>query len=145
MTAPGDLNRRLLLEAPVETGDGAGGVTRLYDVVTMLWAQVLPLSAAATIAADNPGGTVRYRIVLRARPDITTRHRFQDGVRIYRILALRQSADRRFLEIEAEEREDWTQGIFYANQRFSRASRRRTRCAHCRWRTEFRPRRPQDL
>ena len=49
---------------------------------------------------------MRYRIVIRARPDVTTRHRFQDGVRIYRILALRQSADRRFLEIEAEERED---------------------------------------
>jgi lysozyme family protein len=47
MTAPGDLNRRLLLEAPVETDDGVGGVTRLYDVVTMLWAQVLPLSVAA--------------------------------------------------------------------------------------------------
>ena len=106
MTAPGDLNRRLLLEAPVETDDGVGGVTRLYDVVTMLWAQVLPLSAAATITADNPGGSVRYRIVIRARADITTRHRFQDGAHIYRILALRQSADRRFLEIEAEERED---------------------------------------
>lgn len=106
MTAPGDLNRRLLLEAPVETGDGAGGVTRLYDVVTMLWAQVLPLSAVATITADNPGGAVRYRIVVRTRPDVTTRHRFQDGVRIYRILALRQSADRRFLEIETEERQD---------------------------------------
>jgi SPP1 family predicted phage head-tail adaptor len=105
MTAPGDLNRRLLLEAPVETDDGVGGVTRLYDVVTMLWAQVLPLSAAAAITADNLGGSVRYRIVVRARADITTRHRFQDGARIYRILALRQSADRRFLEIEAEERD----------------------------------------
>jgi head-tail adaptor len=49
---------------------------------------------------------VRYRIVVRARPDITTRHRFQDGAHIYRVLATRPSADRRFLEIEAEERED---------------------------------------
>ena len=106
MTAPGDLSRRLLLEAPVETGDGAGGVTRLYDVVTVLWAQVLPLSAVAGVTADNPGGTVRYRIVIRAHADITTRHRFQDGARIYRILAARPSADRRFIEIEVEERED---------------------------------------
>jgi SPP1 family predicted phage head-tail adaptor len=106
MTAPGDLNRRLLLEAPVETEDGAGGVTRLYDVVTTLWAQVLPLSAAANVAADNAGGKVHYRIVVRARTDITTRHRFQDGTRIYGILAISLSADRRFLAIEAEERED---------------------------------------
>jgi SPP1 family predicted phage head-tail adaptor len=106
MTAPGDLNRRLLLEAPVESDDGAGGVTRLYDVVTTLWAQVLPLSAAASVAADNPGATLHYRLVIRARADITTRHRFQDGTRIYRILAARLSADRRFLEIDAEERVD---------------------------------------
>ena len=50
MTAPGDLNRRLLLEAPAETEDGAGGVMRLYDIVTTLWAQVVPLAAAASVA-----------------------------------------------------------------------------------------------
>jgi len=106
MTAPGDLNRRLLLEAPVETDDGTGGVTRLYDVVTTLWAQVLPLSATASVAADTTGGKVRYRIIVRVRADITTRHRLQDGTRIYSILAISPSADRRFLAIEAEERED---------------------------------------
>ena len=61
-------------------------MTRLYDVVTTLWAQVLPLSAAASVAAGNAGATVRYRIVVRARADITTRHRFQDGARIYHIV-----------------------------------------------------------
>jgi SPP1 family predicted phage head-tail adaptor len=106
VTRIGDLNRRLVLEAPVEFDDGAGGVTRLYDVVTMLWAQVLPLSGARDLTADSPGGVVRYRIVVRARPDITTRHRFQDGAHIYRVIAARPSADRRFLEIDAEERED---------------------------------------
>jgi head-tail adaptor len=64
------LNRRLLLEAPVETDDGAGGVTLLYDVVTVLWAQVLPLSATASVTAGNAGATVRYRIIVRARSDI---------------------------------------------------------------------------
>lgn len=106
MTGAGDLNRRLLLEAPVETDDGAGGVTLLYDVVTVLWAQVLPLSATASVTAGNAGAAVRHRIIVRARSDITTRHRFQDGTRIYRIVAARPTADRRFLEIEAEERED---------------------------------------
>lgn len=106
MTAPGDLNRRLLLETPVENPDGAGGVTRLYDVVTTLWAQVVPLSAHADVAADRAASAVRYRIVVRAGPDITTRHRFQDGARIYQVIATRPSADRRFLAIDAEERAD---------------------------------------
>ena len=106
MTAPGDLNRRLLLEAPAETDDGAGGFMRLYDVVTVLWAQVTPLSVATDTTADSTGAAVRYRIVVRQRSDITTRHRFQDGTHIYRVLAVRPTADRRFLEIETEEREE---------------------------------------
>ncbi len=106
MTQPGNLNRRLVLEAPSENDDGAGGVTRLYDVVTTLWAQVLPLSARAEVAADSLGAAARYRIVVRMRGDISTRHRLLDGTRVYRILALRDGADRRFLEIDAEAHED---------------------------------------
>lgn len=106
MTAPGDLNRRLVLLAPVESDDGAGGVTRGYETVTTLWAQVLPLTARADVAAESLGAALRTRIVIRKRDDVTTRHRFQDGTYVYRVLAARESADRRFLEIEAEERED---------------------------------------
>ena len=51
------------------------------------------------------GATVTHRIVIRARADITTRHRFRDGARIYRIVALRdQDGSGRFLEIGAQER-----------------------------------------
>jgi SPP1 family predicted phage head-tail adaptor len=106
MTAPGELNRRLLLQAPVETDDGAGGVIRTYQTVTTLWAQVTPLSARADIAAGSLGAALGTRIVIRARDDVTTRHQFVDGAHVYRMIAARKSADRRFLEIDAEERED---------------------------------------
>ena len=106
MIAPGDLNRRLVLLAPVESDDGAGGVMRDYEIVTTLWAQVLPLTARADVAAESLGAALRTRIVIRKRDDVTTRHRFQDGTHVYRVLAVRESADRGFLEIEAEERED---------------------------------------
>lgn len=103
MSGPGQLNRRLALQAPAETADGAGGFTRVFAAVTTLWAQVTPLNARADVDAGRLGGALRYRIVIRKRIDITTRHRFQEGARLYRILAARESADRRFLEIEAEE------------------------------------------
>ena len=74
MTTPGDLNRRLVLEAPAEADDGAGGVTRLYDVVTTLWAQVVPRSAVGITATDRVGAVVRYRVIVRARQDITIKH-----------------------------------------------------------------------
>jgi SPP1 family predicted phage head-tail adaptor len=106
VTAPGKLNRRLVLEAPHETTDGAGGVTRLYDVVTTLWAQVTPVSARADVAADSLGAALRTAIVIRKRSDVSTRHRLLDGARIYRILNVAESADLRFLEIAAEEHQD---------------------------------------
>jgi SPP1 family predicted phage head-tail adaptor len=99
-------NRRLVLEAPVETGDGAGGVVRTYEAVATLWAQVTPVSARGDIAAHSLGAAVRHRIVIRARSGITARHRLRDGARVYRIVAVRENVWRRFLEIDAEERED---------------------------------------
>lgn len=105
-TRIGDLNRRLALQEPVENADDEGGVTRGHQTVTTLWAQVTPLTAAADIAAGSLGAALRYRITVRARDDVTTRHQFIDGAHVYRVIAARLSADRRFLEIEAEERED---------------------------------------
>ena len=40
MIDPGRLNRRLVLEAPVETPDDAGGVTRAYSDVATIWAEI---------------------------------------------------------------------------------------------------------
>lgn len=105
-TEIGDLNRRLVLQAPVDTGDGEGGVTRSYAILTTLWAQVVPLSSSADVAAESLGAALRYRIVIRYRDDLTTRHQFQDGAATYRVIASRPSADRRFLEIDADIRED---------------------------------------
>lgn len=102
MSAAGELNRRLVLEAPFESDDGAGGVTRGYATVTTLWAQVLPQAMRTDTSADSLGAALRYRIVIRKRSNVTTRHRFRDGDDIYRILAARVSADRAFLEIDAE-------------------------------------------
>ncbi len=107
MSDPGQLRRRLVLEAPVETPDGAGGVTRSFAAVATLWAQVRPLSALAEIEAARLGARITHRIRIRYSPDITVRHRLRDGERIYRIVALRESDERkRFLQIEAQERLD---------------------------------------
>ena len=101
----GALNRRLILQSPSETADGAGGVTRDYEPVATLWGSVTPLSSRGDIEADRLGAALRFRIVIRFRADVTTRHRFADGAHIYRIVAVREMG-RRFLEIDADERED---------------------------------------
>jgi SPP1 family predicted phage head-tail adaptor len=106
MTAPGELDRRLVLEEPVETADGAGGVTRGYAPAMTLWAKVEPVSARGVTVADAPGATITHRIILRRRSALTTRHRFVEGTTVYRIVTIRDDATRRFLVIGAEVRED---------------------------------------
>ena len=103
---PGELNRRLVLEAPAESADGAGGVTRSYTPAMTLWASVEPVSARGADVADAPGATVTHRIVIRRRAAVTTRHRFVEGETIYRIVTLRDDGTRRFLVIGAEARAD---------------------------------------
>jgi SPP1 family predicted phage head-tail adaptor len=107
MIDPGELNTRLVLEAPVETPDGAGGAARSYTDVTTLWAAVRPVAADGDIVAAATGATVTHRILIRMRSELTTRHRLRDGLRIFRIVALRDhDGTRRFIEIAAEERVD---------------------------------------
>ena len=106
MTAPGDLNRRLVLQAPAETPDGAGGVTRGYTAATTLWASVEPVSARGAVVADAGGATITHRIVIRRREGITTGHRFVEGGATCRIVSLRDDATRRFHVIGAEQRVD---------------------------------------
>ena len=104
MNDPGSLNQRLVLEAPTETPDGAGGVTRSYVDAATLWAEVTPLSARERVVADAAGASVTHRIRIRMRGDVTTRHRLRLGLRAFRIATVRQDAPGRFLLIEAEER-----------------------------------------
>jgi SPP1 family predicted phage head-tail adaptor len=106
MTAPGTLNRRLVLEEPVETPDGSGGVTRGFQTLATLWAEVTPVSARGDIVAEARGATVTHRIVIRRNADVTTRYRFRDGTRIFAIVSIRERDRGRFLDIHAEERRD---------------------------------------
>lgn len=105
MTDPGTLNRRLTVEEPVETPDGAGGVIRSFAAGATLWASVMPLSAREILDAARLGMILSHRIVVRAGPVLSVRHRLREGGRIFCIASVRpQDARETFLEIAVEER-----------------------------------------
>ncbi|MEA2991908.1 MAG: hypothetical protein QOD40_828 [Alphaproteobacteria bacterium] len=107
MIDPGQLNRRLALEAPAITPDGAGGVIRGYQTLATLWAALLPVSARGDVVADGAGTTVTHRITIRSGPEVTTRHRFRLGARVFVIAAIRdRDGEGRLLDIDVEERTD---------------------------------------
>ena len=104
MTDPGQLKTRLVVQQPIETPDDQGGVVRSWTTFATVWAQVTPLAARRDVEADADGVTQTYRIVLRSHLSLTLQHRFSDGARIYRIVAIREREDRRFIEIDADVR-----------------------------------------
>jgi len=103
---PGSLNRRLTLEAPVETPDGQGGVARSYSAVSTIWASVVPSGARDGFEADARGAVVSHRIVIRRNAAVTLRNRLRDGAAIFHIIAMREDASRQFLHIDASRRID---------------------------------------
>jgi head-tail adaptor len=105
MIDPGRLKTRLQIQAPVEADDGQGGVARSYTTLTTAWAQVTPVSArggGADVEAGAEGATVKYRILLRSNFVLTLQHCLVDGARIFRIAAIRDADDRRFIAVDAE-------------------------------------------
>lgn len=77
------LNRKLLLEAPVRIADGAGGYTETWQALGTVWAEITARSGSKRQVAGVPVSRVGYRIVVRGAPE---------GA------AMRPSPDQRFTE-----------------------------------------------
>ncbi|MBN8957770.1 MAG: phage head closure protein [Rhizobiales bacterium] len=107
MTGIGRLRERVVLEAPVESDDGAGGVVRTYATQATLWAEIIAVSAKGALVADAAGASVTHRITIRSGVDVTMRHRFRLGARIFEIVSMRDADPQgRLMLIEARERVD---------------------------------------
>ena len=97
------LSRRLMLEDPRRTSDGAGGHVEAWQVLGEHWCEMRALSGRSTDRLGTSLSLQRYRITLRAapvghsarpRPD----QRCRDGGRIFRIDAVAEGdPDQRYL------------------------------------------------
>ena len=92
MTTP-QLNRSLVLEAPVQVADGAGGFGLTWATVGTLWGEVKAGSGRDTAGVEITLATVPYRVTVRGAPVGSPRRplpqqRFRDGTRVYNIVAV---------------------------------------------------------
>lgn len=104
MIDPGRLKTRLVIQQPQDAPDDQGGTVRTWTTYATVWASVTPMSTRCDVQAGSDGATQNYRIVVRSNFSLSLQHRFSDGARIYRINAIRDRDDRRFIEIDAEVR-----------------------------------------
>lgn len=100
----GDLDQRLSLEAPVDTPDDIGGVTRAWTPVDAIWARVTPLAGGEQFAGEREESQLTHRVLIRWRPDVTGAMRLRQGSRIFIIhAALDWDGRRRFLLLQCTE------------------------------------------
>jgi len=101
---PGALSARLVLERPVETPDGQGGVERGFAALATAWGRIEPVSARAVEVAGTLPVTVTHRIWLRHRGDLAGGMRLRKGTRIFALLAFRDPDETgRYLVCDCEE------------------------------------------
>ncbi len=81
------LRQRLVLENPVETPDGLGGASLVYQAIASLWGEVIAKSGRETSVGERLEGETETRIRVRFRPDIDSRMRFRADQRIFTIRA----------------------------------------------------------
>ncbi len=88
-----ELNRRMVLESPVQVADGAGGFALTWVPQGVLWAEVAPGTGTDAAGIDVLLAKTSYRITVRgapvgspARP--SPAQRLRDGSRVFKILAV---------------------------------------------------------
>lgn len=90
------LNRKLVLEAPVRSADGAGGFVETWQPLGTLWAQIKTGSSREKAGNFLTLSSTTLKIVVRSAPigsqfRPTADQRFAEGMRIYRIQAVTET------------------------------------------------------
>lgn len=86
----GARSRRFVLELPLETPDGFGGVVRRYAAGPQVWGAIEMVAAAERLRADRPEQAATHRVTLRYREGVTGAMRLASGLRRFHI---RSAAD----------------------------------------------------
>ena len=61
------LDQRITLSTEQRSDDGGGGYDLVWRDVATVWAGIKPISGREQVQADQQSGTVRYRVIIRAR------------------------------------------------------------------------------
>lgn len=79
--------RRFVLEVPLESPDGFGGVIRSYRSGPQVWGAMEMLSGSERVRADKLEQSLTHKITLRYREGVTGAMRLTSGLRRFAIRA----------------------------------------------------------
>lgn len=102
----GRLRHRLQVQAPLESRDDIGGVTRVWVAVGDVWAHIEPLKGRELFEAQSIEARLNTRVTMRAFPDLdpTWRLVWLDKDRAYQVYSVRDVDERhRMTEVLCQE------------------------------------------
>ncbi len=91
----GQRGRRFVLELPLESPDGFGGVIRSYQPGPQLWGAIEIIAEAERRRADRPESLVTHRVTLAFRDGVAAPMRLTCGPRRFCIKAASDPDGRR--------------------------------------------------
>ncbi len=98
------LRSRITIEQPVDTPDGSGGISRSWQEVAVLWAEILPLRGSERLRAMQLTSNVSHRFRIRFKTGITSAMRISWNSKIFNIQAVLDTRPQSgMLELLAEE------------------------------------------
>lgn len=101
----GKLDRRVLIERPVETQNEFGEPVKTWVTVATVWAEVTPLSGRELFAAQQIVPEASLRIRIRYRSDIDETMRITHDGKVYGVQHIAEIGRRDGLEILVREPE----------------------------------------
>jgi len=100
----GRLRHRVRVDVPVETPDGAGGLTVVWTPLATVWAEICPQQAREAVTAQQVEARTTHLIRLRYRFDILPTMRVVFGTRTFAIRGVLDDGERRrYLTLFCEE------------------------------------------
>jgi SPP1 family predicted phage head-tail adaptor len=100
----GDLRERVAIEACTEDRDEVGGRVEVWSTIATVWARVMPMSQRESWYRQQTNAAAAWKVHMRYRADLTTKHRIVWGIRVFEIRGVANPDERRrWLEIACDE------------------------------------------
>jgi len=90
----GNLDKRVRIQAVIETDDGGGGQTQAWTDVATVWASITPGFGREFTTARQLTPELSHVITIRYRSWVTAKHRIVYGSRIFPIHAVADTNER---------------------------------------------------
>ncbi len=91
---PGAMRKRIVIQSPIDTSDGAGGAMTVWAPLYSAYASVEPLSGRDRAEMMAAQSDISHTVTMRFRPGVSAKCRVLLGARVFRVIVARDIEER---------------------------------------------------